>query len=207
MNVGGEIGYYGLGEWWATELTEAERTRLEDVFHPMGSPNPRPLTEGKILRREGLTATPHGFLSALIGWLRATPEDRVTRRKIRAKIAELVVLESNPAALHFSLQALIKEYYRDRNEEPDALEAAIQACRDQIKIAPAVASRMQAEYLSSPLPSHVGYQQLAIILEKSGSYSEAIELCQCAQAAGWAGEWEKRIARCTKRLSKASAGH
>ena len=85
MNVGGEIGYYGLGEWSATELTEAERTRLGDVFHPMGSPNPRPLTEGKILRREGLTATPHGFLSALIGWLRATPEDRVTRRKIRAK--------------------------------------------------------------------------------------------------------------------------
>ena len=38
-------------------------------------------------------ATPHGFLSALIGWLRATPEDRVTRRKIRARIAELVVLE------------------------------------------------------------------------------------------------------------------
>ena len=34
MHVDGEIGYYGLGEWWATELTEAERTRLEDIFHP-----------------------------------------------------------------------------------------------------------------------------------------------------------------------------
>ena len=119
----------------------------------MGSPNPRPPTEGKILRQEALTATPHGFLSALIGWLRATPEDRVTRRKIRAKIAELVVLESNSAALHFSLQALIKEYYRDRNEEPDALEAAIEACRDQIKIAPTVALKMRAEYPSSPLPT------------------------------------------------------
>ena len=33
---------------------------------------------------------------------------------------------------------------------------------------------MRAEYPSSPLPTHYGYNQLAIILEKGGSYSEAM---------------------------------
>ena len=46
--------------------------------------------------------------------------------------------------------------------------------------------------------------QLAIILEKDGAYSEAIALCEQARAAGWAGAWNKRIARCAKRLGTVS---
>jgi hypothetical protein len=50
----------------------------------------------------------------------------------------------------------------------------------------------------------VGYQQLAIILEKDGILEEAVALCQQALDGGWNGDWEKRIARCRERIREAS---
>jgi hypothetical protein len=59
------------------------------------------------------------------------------------------------------------------------------------------------EYKESPLPSHKGYQQLAIILEKQGKLEEAIKLCKQAAEQGWAGDWEKRVERYRKKVTKA----
>lgn len=42
--------------------------------------------------------------------------------------------------------------------------------------------------------------QLAVIKEKIGNYEEAIALAMQALEQGWAGDWEKRIARCKERL-------
>ena len=46
------------------------------------------------------------------------------------------------------------------------------------------------------------FKQLAIIYEKQGRFSEALEVCQNAEQAGWRGDWENRSARLRKRLSK-----
>jgi hypothetical protein len=53
------------------------------------------------------------------------------------------------------------------------------------------------------LPSHHGYKQLAIMLEKRGDYQDARALCEQADAQGWKGDWDARIARLEKRLAKA----
>jgi hypothetical protein len=98
---------------------------------------------------------------------------------------------------------LIKEYYREGGRDAGAKAAAIEACRDQISIAPIVAAEMRAEF-PGPLPSHVGYEQLAVMLEQDALYSEAIEICQQARAAVWSGEWDKRIARCEQRAQRAA---
>ena len=55
---------------------------------------------------------------------------------------------------------------------------------------------------SRGLPQHLGFRQLAIILEKRGEFEEAIQISKRAQAQGWNGDWEKRIARCDARIAK-----
>lgn len=52
------------------------------------------------------------------------------------------------------------------------------------------------------LPSHYGFKQSAIILQKCGDFSQALALCQQAKAQGWKGDWDKRIARLKKQLAR-----
>lgn len=54
------------------------------------------------------------------------------------------------------------------------------------------------------LPSHHGYKQLAIILEKRGDYAGAGALSEQAKEQGWKGDWEARIARLDKKITKLS---
>lgn len=100
-------------------------------------------------------------------------------------------------ARHFALQGLIEEAYRLRDAHPDALDDAVAACREQISLAPQVAALMRRNY--GQLPGHVGYRQLAIILEKQKAYGSAAELAEQARAQGWDGDWDKRLERLRRR--------
>lgn len=120
---------------------------------------------------------------------------------------------------HFELLEAIQSNYKLRDKEPGALEKAIAACNQQISIAPEVAQLFHQEFeelnqfaveqgkqllseTAAALPTHTGYIQLAIIREKQGRLAEAICLCREAQEQGWAGDWEKRIARCQKQQAR-----
>jgi hypothetical protein len=106
--------------------------------------------------------------------------------------------------LHFVYHGMIEQNYRDRDRVPDALAIAIDACRKQIALAPRTAAAFRAEVsrgASRSMPSCLGFWQLAVILEKQGNYAEAITLATQALHQGWAGDWEKRIARCNQRLA------
>lgn len=50
------------------------------------------------------------------------------------------------------------------------------------------------------LHPHAGYKRIAILLEKEKRFHEALDLVLEAQAAGWRGDWEKRIDRLRKKL-------
>lgn len=54
------------------------------------------------------------------------------------------------------------------------------------------------------LPSHHGFKQLAIILQKRGDLDDALAVCREAKAQGWNGDWDKRIARLLNQLEKQS---
>ncbi|MGG6242591.1 hypothetical protein ACQ4N7_28610 [Nodosilinea sp. AN01ver1] len=117
---------------------------------------------------------------------------------------------------HFELLEAIQSNYKLRDKEPGALEKAIAACNQQIAIAPEVAQLFHQEFeelsqfaveqalpeSAAALPVHTGYTQLAIIREKQGRLTEAICLCREAQAQGWAGDWENRIARYQKHQAR-----
>jgi hypothetical protein len=52
------------------------------------------------------------------------------------------------------------------------------------------------------LPSHTGYKQLAIILEKEGDIKGAIKLSKQALEQGWTDDYKKRIERLNKKLAR-----
>jgi hypothetical protein len=135
--------------------------------------------------------------------------------------------KENILDLHFKYNELIKEYYKKRNEEPEALKKAINYCKKQIDIADKAMESFKKEYKERmkrtyefesnkttfeeylrkekkkhPFdpPSHRGFKQLAIIKYKQERYKEVIELCKKAKKQGWNGDWDKRIERARKKL-------
>lgn len=54
------------------------------------------------------------------------------------------------------------------------------------------------------LPSHHGFKQLAIILQKRGDLDDALAVCREAKAQDWNGDWDERIARLSKQIEKQS---
>jgi len=209
--IAGQIEYYGLTDWWLSTFTAAEREYIEQVYQPLGGePGSRPLSQGKI---SGRTISPAMLFSGLATWFKK-PGDRSIVRRILAKAEEVSLTENDLMGLHFTYQQVVQVYYKDR-EDPAALEIAIDACRKQVAIAPQVAKLFQKEARDLAkhsderlpesvfnLPTHVGFEQLAIILEKQKDYASAIQICRLAQEQGWAGDWEKRIERCEKKLKK-----
>ena len=106
---------------------------------------------------------------------------------------------SNVLGLHFEYLQSIEAYYKNR-ENPASREKAIEACRQQINIASAAVKALKEENLW-PV-THKGYEQLAIIFEKSAQFQEAIDLCFQAKDQGWSGNWDKRIERCEMKMKK-----
>ncbi len=102
--------------------------------------------------------------------------------------------------VHFLYGEKIKIFYRNR-EKPGGLNKSIEACKQQIAYASKAAKAFKKEFNGS-LPSHKGYEQLAIIFEKQKEYQSAIEICKQAESQGWSGEWKKRIQRCEKKADK-----
>jgi len=199
--IKGEIGYYGLQDWWLTAFTQEERDHIEDVFKPLGSDsNTKPLAEGEISWSSGTAAK---LLHSLAGWFN-NPRDRELAKKIIQKADELAPKGADILDYHFTLQTKMEIYYRERETSPEAMETAINACKEQINIAPQAAAAFLKEYPEQSLPAHAGYSQLRIILEKQGKFDEAIGLCEQAKKQNWTGNWDKQIETLNKKKEKAA---
>ena len=97
---------------------------------------------------------------------------------------------------------MINHYYKKRNIDSTFYESAKKYCKKQIDISTIVKKAFQEEPWYDSLPSHKGYNQFAIILEKEKKYSEAINLYIEANDLGWTSDWDKRITRLKKKLDK-----
>ena len=201
--VKGDIGYHQLEEWWFSTFTDNERRYIIEKYQPMGMGGDEE-TDGKNHLTEGdiswTSASASNFLNGLSSWFTG-PNDRVIGRKIGEKTKEEALKSKDPLDMHFALSSLITLYYRDR-DQADYYDKALAYCRAQIKIQSVAARAFLKKYPKQPLPSHVGYEQLAIVLEKEKRYQEAINLAKEAKQNGWAGDWDKRIERCHKKLTK-----
>lgn len=191
--ITGEIGYHHLENWWLSQLSPDERRYIVRV---MG----KSITEGQI---EYSSASSTHFLWTLSTWFNG-PKDRAIGRKILLKAEEEAQKSNDPLDMHFTLSNMIEVYYRDREKNDDFLRKAMESCMKQIKIQSEAANAFKSEYPNQPLPMHVGYKQLVIVLEKNKQYEEAIRLCEDAKENGWAGGWDKRIERCKRKRNEAN---
>jgi len=195
--IGGAIGYYELTEWWLSNFSDSERDYIVKTVSPMGSSG-ESLIIGKI---DYISQSTSRFLFDLAGWFKKEA-DRTIAFRFLEKAEELLSENSNIFDIHFFYQRKIETYYKHREIEPEALEIAIDACEKQIEIAPKAKKAFLETYKDSPMPSHVGFKQLAIIKEKEKKYEEAINLCKEALKQGWSGDWEKRIERYSKKINR-----
>ncbi len=189
----GMIAYFQLEDWWNEEFSDEERQLIEEVYQPMGGSS---LTSGDI-RSTSISSI--AFLHTLAGWFQKS-EHRYIAQKCLKKAESLVDTNTRALDLHFLLSNKITTLYKDRDNSPDGLERAIEACKQQIDFAEEAKAAFEKEYNGHSLPSHVGYRQLAIVLEKQKKFTEAIDLVEIAKSQGWSGDWDKRIERCTKKM-------
>ena len=160
---GGLIGYYGLTDWWLSTFTEEERKEIQSV---------RPsLVVGD---NEDIIIPERSYPGFTTGWL----ENRLSSLAIEfigskeMDIAARLLAKAEEAGgaklldRHFAYQGMAQAYYRHRNDDPEALDLAIDACEKQIHLGPEAAKVFLAEDTEDYLPAHHGFQQLAIIRER-----------------------------------------
>lgn len=194
----GYIGYLNLKDWWFDAFSEEERSHMVDIFQPMGASKDT-LIKGKF---EMLSNnSPLSFLTNLTGWF-DNPRDRNLAHKIISKAEKFIDTEKNMLNLHFFYPTKMDLFYKDRDSNPESLQIAIESALKQVEIADKAATAFKKEYPGSPLPTHKGYSQLCIILEKQEKVDESIKYAQQAKAQGWNGDWDNRITRCQKKMEK-----
>jgi hypothetical protein len=195
-NNKGYIGYYELTEWWLETFSEHEIKYIIETFQPInGSGNS--LVKGNITQTN---ETSISFLTNLSAWFK-NENDRTIGFEIINKAEELLSETSNLLDAHYLFQTKIELLYKWRDDN-DILNEIINVCKQQIAISNEVKSQFIKENKREPLPFHKGFEQLAIIEEKRNNYQHAIDISTKAMKEGWFGEWENRIERCNKKLSK-----
>jgi hypothetical protein len=195
--IKGEIGYFGLTDWWFTAFSEIERSHIINTYSPMGSGR-MILLEANIY--DSSSSVIH-FLYNLAGWFNKK-EDRYLGIKILDKAEDLFSNEIPIFDIHFFYQHVIQIHYRNRLEDPKSYDKAIWGCKQQIEIGQQVSEAFKINYHDGFFPRHIGYEQLAIIREKEMNYQEVIDLCNKAKSEGWRGDWDRRIEKCEGKMKK-----
>jgi len=191
-SVGGKIEYYRLQEWWLNALSSEERDTIISLYRPLGL-SPDSLIHGKITSSDQSVVA---FLSNLSAWVKK-PEYRKIGYKLIEKAESSLSNRTPIMDRHFLYQVKMEIYYRNRDMDDFALSSAIEACNQQI----ALSTKAKQSFVKQwgELPSHAGYKQLCIIMEKQKKYDEVIRLASEAKKQGWTGDWDKRIEKCMKK--------
>mgnify|MGYP000881505139 CR=1 FL=1 len=195
--VGGETAYHNLTEWWLETFNKQERDYIVKTFQPLGGSGDV-LVKGEIRSISGSAVS---LLGNLAGWFKNV-EDRGIGYKLLDKAEKIINNNTEVLDVHFFYQNKIEFYYRFRDVDSESFNTAVEACRKQIELSSDTVPVFRKEYENEELPRHVGYEQLAIILEKQEEYDEVISLCRQAKEQAWNGNWDKRIERCLKKKSK-----
>lgn len=196
--VGGDIAFFGLSDWWMYEFTDDERNLIRSTYSPLGIPGYQ-IDKGDVTASTQSVAS---FASNLAGWFNKEDNRHIGYKFLR-KADEYRNTDMPPLSLHFAMQARCQFFYRWRDHDEYALDAAIEACERGIAVSKEAAAEMARQWGRVDV-SHHCFTQLAIIEEKRGNFQRAIDLCNAAEADGWLGDWEKRRARLTKKLAKAN---
>lgn len=212
-SVGGEIGFYGLEQWWFSELSEKDRQLILTTYQPMGADGGSDvLLSGRAMPS---SQTPSTWLMTIASWFStANPGhvDLILRIADKAWSLkdQLAPIKGYDAiySKHLALGLLAKTYYRFR-DNPDYFARSMEATQLQIDMQAEAMKAWEAEERKynpgiskkdMARPVHEGYKRLAIVLEKDKRFQEALDVVLEAKKNHWQGDWDKRIERLKKRM-------
>lgn len=197
--MGGMISYVGLDSWWISDLTQSDRHKIQEGYAPLGSNNEL-IDCGLVVEILGNNGKPVTQLRVLYDLLNASCPYEV-KEKIIKKGFSIASDCDNPLDMHFFFGQVITVEYQQRSGDETAVGRTIIACKAQIAVASKAKARFKKSSLTQGLmPSHLGYKQLSIILEKQGKFKEVVKLCEKARKQGWRGDWDRRIEKCNKKI-------
>jgi hypothetical protein len=116
----------------------------------------RSLVEGHCL---GHSQSVGQFLSLLASWFN-NPNDRSIAVRILKKAEEMIGDSAKVLDVHFFYQQKIETYYKLRDTDPDALKIAMDACKQQIELAPQAIKVFKKLSSDGFMPSHTGFKQV-----------------------------------------------
>lgn len=200
----GLLAQVGLESWWAEAFTEQERALIRDRYKIVGvivgvDAGQSPLEECNYT----LKVLSDVSLASGIANLFQKRGERHIAYKALEKAECLVSSETPILDVHFFLHSKIETIYRDDTLVDGRLHC-MEACQQQIAIAPLAAAAFREEY-KGPLVEHSGYKRLTMLLEHQAAFLECARVCYEALEAGWAGDWAVRAARCEMRHNKTLA--
>ncbi len=198
LETTGELGYFGLTNWWNSSFSKAEQTHMEAAFCTSGVPaRAKPLT-----RDRGLVNYPTAaaLLTVLGDRLSEKLEDRGLASRVLAQAEERALAENDVVGRHCVYHQMIRLHSKWKDQCSDAVNLIFAACHKQIQLAPEVAQALRRARPAEPLPTHLGYLQASALLELEGRYEPAIELCHQAEKEGWNGNWSWRIQRMARKM-------
>ncbi|QYJ82760.1 hypothetical protein [Shewanella aegiceratis] len=214
---------YELKEWWLTSLTAAHRDQISRDYQPMGYPSSECYLYANLIGKTYGETDKCCLLNVLACVAKDDAKDIIWDKTEQAVKEALNRPRKNYKDIHLALTGLIKHHYSLR-DNPSHYNKAKELCQLQISIA-----TQAAKVFSKPLkpkgislkkleeilghkpvgydvpqimPSHIGYKQLAIILEKEGDLKGALELSRKALKQGWNDDYKKRIAKLESKLAK-----
>ena len=196
--MAGYISFFNLDKWF-TETFSLDEQKIMEEKYSVGGIGDTPLFFGKSATAYNGSAA--FFLADLTQWFNTKELSFIGLRL--AKKAEELFEEQNESDInkHFFYMNMIKFYYKNRENEEN-LQKAIFYCEKQISISKQTSKAFKEAPLigTSYLPSHTGFEQLAIIEKKNKNWNRVIELSEKAKSEGWAGDWDKRISEAKSKL-------
>uniref|UniRef100_UPI004048168D hypothetical protein n=1 Tax=Shewanella baltica TaxID=62322 RepID=UPI004048168D len=214
---------YQLKEWWLQALTASQRNQVANDYRPMGLP----IGKTPYLYQDlDKTYSNNGFgklgLLLTLSYIAGDEAKHILQTKAENELLQCYTApDSNLIDVHLALASLIKHHYSLRTAS-EHYEKAKEFCLMQISISSKLVKKfrhpekpkelkklqnitgIKDPYYDEPqmLPSHTGYKQLAIILEKEGDIEGALRLSKQALKQGWTDNYEKRIDKLTHKLAK-----
>lgn len=189
--MAGLIEGYNLTNWFDSTFSPEEKAYMESKY-------------GDSLYKDTahkINCSSASFLSNLLSWFYKKDYSSLCI-KIAEKAEEQLNEGNEPYIdLHFYYTNLIRFYYKLRANEK-YLNKAILYCKKSIEIAPIVKSCFLKQYDS--LPTHVGYEQLAIIYKNKKDWQKVIDLCKKGKSENWGCEFDKRIIEAEKHLQQSN---
>lgn len=212
---------YYLKNWWLEALTPSQREQIANDYQPMGLISNPPFLYQPLSNNGHSGMGICGLIHVLACVAKGQAKDILLTKTESVTIAEYSNPKTNLIDVHLVLGSLIKHHYALR-EKLDHYERAKELCLMQIAIADKTANKfrhpekpkelkrlhqltgMKHPYYDEPqmLPSHTGYKQLAIILEKEGDLEGALKISKQALKQGWTDNYEKRIDKLNHKLAK-----